>query len=36
MIELPDLTSIERTADWIELSVIYKNKTFSKARISSQ
>jgi len=35
MIELPDLTSIERTADWIELSVIYKNKTFSKARISS-
>lgn len=35
MIELPDLTSIERVADWIELSVIYKNKTFSKARISS-
>jgi hypothetical protein len=35
MIELPDLTSIDRIADWVELSVIYKNKTFSKARISS-
>ncbi len=35
MIELPDLTSIERIADWVELSVIYKNKTFSKAKIFS-
>jgi len=35
MIELPDLTSIERIADWIELSVIYQNKIFSKARIYS-
>lgn len=35
MIEIPDLTSIERIADWIELSVIYKNKPLSKARIYS-
>jgi hypothetical protein len=35
MIELPDLTSIERVADWIELSVIFENKAFSKARIAS-
>lgn len=35
MIEPPDLTSIERVADWIELSVIYRNKTISEARVSS-
>lgn len=35
MIELPDLTSIERIADWIELFVICKNKPLSKARIYS-
>lgn len=35
MIELPDSTSIERIADWIELTVICKNKPLSKARISS-
>lgn len=35
MIELPDLTSIDRIADWVELSVIYENKSFSKAKISS-
>lgn len=35
MIELPDFTSIERIADWIELSVICQNKIFSKARIYS-
>jgi hypothetical protein len=35
MIELPDSTSIERVADWIELSVIFENKACSKARIAS-
>ena len=35
MIELPDITSIERIADWIELSVICRNKPLSKAKISS-
>ncbi len=35
MIEFPDSTSIERIADWVELSVICENKAFSKARISS-
>ncbi len=35
MIELPDPTSIERIADWIELSVICQNKILSKARIYS-